>query len=204
MIKISAYFKAIVITLCLLLSLEILLRVQNFSYNIPFHKEEIPFIHRKINSTSGAYLLDLDLFWKFTPNTKNHFINSLGFRNEEFTVKKNNVFRIIAIGDSCTAGHWLALKDTYSKQLERKLNNAKKHDYYQVINAGVPGYTSLQGKRYFKKLLKYSPDMIIVFLGCNDQRKARYADKDLTYTRLLFLQFRRHILSHFKLFVKSD
>ena len=48
------------------------------------------------------------------------------------------------------------------------------------MNAGVGGYTSLQGLRYLKKeLWKYSPDMVIVWFGVNDDSSAIFfSDKD--------------------------
>jgi len=49
------------------------------------------------------------------------------------------------LGDSCTAGHQLPTEKTYTKLLEKLLNREKGIKTFELINAGVPGYTSFQG-----------------------------------------------------------
>jgi lysophospholipase L1-like esterase len=57
----------------------------------------------------------------------------------------------------------------YPDILEEKLNNWFKSYEVAVFNAGVPGYTSFQGLKYFKnELIEYNPDFIIVCYGWND------------------------------------
>lgn len=127
-------------------------------------------------------------------------INSLGFRDNEFSLKKDNKFRIIVLGDSCTAGFEVNLEDTYSKQLENILNIEKRLKYYEVINAGIPGYTSFQGERYFSIITKeFKPDLVVVFFGTNDGGLAKYPDKNLTFLRLVKMSFMRNICIKSKL-----
>ena len=178
-----------------LFSMEVLLRANNFTYNVPFYEEDIPFIHKKINIDLRMYQFDFKLFWKFRPNNSDYDVNAAGFRDKDYAAYQKKGFRIIAMGDSCTAGHSLPLEGTYCAQLEEKLNNDLLNGSYEVINAGVPGYTSFQGKRYLKKILKYDPDFLIVFYGCNDRAKARFEDKKLNYWRLFAIQFQRGFLA---------
>ena len=52
---------------------------------------------------------------------------------------------------------------------------------YEVINAGIPGYTSLQGERFLKSdLLKLEPDIVPIMFAWNDHWAAAsgIADKD--------------------------
>jgi len=95
------------------------------------------------------------------------YINSLGFRGKEFKKEKEKgIFRIIALGDSCTFGVG-AEGTTYPEILEKKLNTS--NIKYQVINAGVPAYTSSQAFLYLRnELINYKPDLILVYIGWNN------------------------------------
>lgn len=101
--------------------------------------------------------------------------NSQGFRDKEYQVNKDkNVFRILCLGDSSTFGYGVPIQDAYHTLLENKLNLASAHNgiRYEVINAGVTGYTSYQGLRLYELIgVKYSPDIVTFYLGANDQKK---------------------------------
>ena len=73
-------------------------------------------------------------------------INSYGFRDHEFSVKKpEDVCRIVALGDSLTFGQGVPLASTYPKQLERLLNEKMGGGpRFEVLNAGVQGYNTVQ------------------------------------------------------------
>ncbi|RJQ53759.1 MAG: hypothetical protein C4526_05985 [Nitrospiraceae bacterium] len=90
--------------------------------------------------------------------------------------------RIIALGDSCTLGVGIEDNETYSAALERLLNGrSQSSGKYEVINAGVAGYTSLQGSRFFKTdIARYKPDVVTVQFGFNDYLyTAGPSDKDV-------------------------
>lgn len=92
-------------------------------------------------------------------------INSYGLRDREFPVEKpSNMYRIVVLGDSWTFGSGVELKDTYGKQLEHLLNSSSLTNMqYQVINAGVGGYNTVNEVRFFeKKLMGLRPDLVIV------------------------------------------
>jgi len=116
---------------------------------------------------------DSYLFWRLKPLVKfgTISINSKGFRGKEFSRKKdNNTIRIMNMGDSCTLGVGVSEEETYTVQLEDILNkNFKYSRRYEFINAGVAGYSSLQGLRYLEsELIKYEPDIITIQYGFND------------------------------------
>jgi lysophospholipase L1-like esterase len=71
--------------------------------------------------------------------------NSLGFRSDrEYSqAKKENVTRILVIGDSITLGWGVNYKQTYPKLLENFLNKGSKDKQYEVINTGVGNYNSV-------------------------------------------------------------
>ena len=74
--------------------------------------------------------------------------------------------RILALGDSLTAGYGLAQGDGFTDQLERALRD-EGYDAV-VINAGVSGDTTAGGLARLDWALGGAPDMVIVELGAND------------------------------------
>ncbi len=95
-------------------------------------------------------------------------INRDGVRDRDYALNKpEGVFRIAAVGDSCTFGLGLELEDTWPKQLEKELQ--KTNPSLEVINFGVMGYnTPQEAERIQDKVLKYSPDLIIIGYSLND------------------------------------
>ena len=80
--------------------------------------------------------------------------------------KGTNLPRIVAFGDSLTAGLGVAPDEAYPGQLARWLR--EQGFAYDVINAGVSGDTSAGGLRRVKWILKNQPRLVILELGAND------------------------------------
>ena len=75
--------------------------------------------------------------------------------------------KIVAFGDSLTAGFGLAEKESYPYLLQKKLE-ADGFDY-EVVNAGVSGETSLGGLERIDWVLEQeNVDILILELGAND------------------------------------
>lgn len=115
-------------------------------------------------------------------------VNSRGFRGDEFDVPKPaGTYRIFSLGGSTTFGYFPSItanEFTYPGQLQTLLNQHKPDpqvNRYEVINAGVPGYsvrTSLMN--FASRILYYQPDMIVIYHNTNDL--ARYGDeRELLY-----------------------
>ncbi|MDD5255175.1 MAG: SGNH/GDSL hydrolase family protein [Candidatus Omnitrophica bacterium] len=124
------------------------------------------------------FMKDSDLFWKMAPSTGE--TNSEGFRDREFSPEKEaGVFRIVCMGDSVTFGWPVPIDETYPNILERFMRERFAGRKIEVINAGVPGYTSFQGLMLLeKKVLGYRPDLLIVYYGINDKAGAYRQDKE--------------------------
>ncbi len=74
--------------------------------------------------------------------------------------------RIVAFGDSLTAGLGVKKDDAYPAQLQRRLEELGFR--YQVINAGVSGDTTAGGLRRVGWVLSAKPEIVILELGAND------------------------------------
>ena len=88
----------------------------------------------------------------------------LSFQQEQS--KSNDLPRIVAFGDSLTAGLGVPPDDAYPGQLARWLRDQGLA--YEVINAGVSGETSAGGLRRVEWILKSQPMLVILELGAND------------------------------------
>ena len=116
------------------------------------------------------------LGYKMKPNSTGvsifriHYeINSKGLRDYEYTYEKpEGVFRILVLGDSVALGYGVEMEDSFPKLLEKSLNSVKQNRY-QVINAAVAGYNTIQERNYLQEDgLRYSPDLVIVIFLSND------------------------------------
>ncbi len=95
--------------------------------------------------------------------------------------------RILALGDSLTAGYGLARGEGFVAQLERALR--AKGIPARVIDAGVSGDTTAGGRARLEWALADRPDVAIVALGGNDGLRgidpaATYANLDAILRRL--------------------
>jgi acyl-CoA thioesterase-1 len=74
--------------------------------------------------------------------------------------------RIVALGDSLTAGLGLPTEQAYPALLQQRLN--QKGLNYEVVNAGVSGDTSAGGLSRFDWAMQGNVRILIVALGGND------------------------------------
>lgn len=74
--------------------------------------------------------------------------------------------RIVAFGNSLTAGLGVGTDESYPAQLQRRLDQLNYR--YRVINAGVSGDTTAGGVRRIAWVLSSKPDLVILELGGND------------------------------------
>ncbi len=84
--------------------------------------------------------------------------------------KSKDTFRILCIGDSNTFGWGVNPEESYPAVLARRLAEALPDKKLEIINMGVPGYTSLQGRVLVEQeVLDLEPDLVIVEYGFNDR-----------------------------------
>jgi len=113
-------------------------------------------------------------------------INQLGFRGGEVTSPKpEGVYRIVLLGNSVTFGYGVSEEATYGAVLSRDLNAQRTQftdgteKQIEVINAGVIGYTSWQGRLLLERSMAIlEPDLIVVTFGYNDHHSAVESDAE--------------------------
>lgn len=141
-----------------------------------YYKNQLFPINRDINFPQ-VYEKDPQLFWRFrrdfdTKSTLyselNYHINSIGLRGSDLTPEKTG-YRILALGNSCTFGWGVENDRTWVKELENILARETDRKDIEVINGGIPGYTSYQGKLLFaNELISLKPDMVLIMYAWND------------------------------------
>src|SRR5258707_3204691 len=114
----------------------------------------------------------------FPPNAHRHFqipefsfavdINSLGFRDREFSLHKTAKVRILAIGDSFTYGWGVEANQSWPKVLEAELR-ASGHDV-EIANLGKPGGSPVAYADIAERATPVlRPDLLIIaVLQCDD------------------------------------
>lgn len=127
----------------------------------------------------SLFAFDQRCFWKLKSDVRlpesrgskwgGRMSNRLGFRNAEFSLnKQDSRRRIVCYGDSTTFGFGVHMHESWPAQLQAELAPAD-HGSIQVVNAGVPGYSSFQGARYMAQSLpRLDADLVIATFGNND------------------------------------
>jgi lysophospholipase L1-like esterase len=112
-------------------------------------------------------------------------VNSRGFRDGEFSDRKRDgTFRILCLGDSWTFGANVPQDETYPRALARRLDERFPGRKIEVLNLGVLGYSSFQGRQLLlSRALDWDADLIVLGFGMNDGQVAGYRDKDLAAMR---------------------
>lgn len=121
---------------------------------------------------------DKNLFWRFRPSqtvssrffeNKTYHINSLGLRGDEIDLQTDKI-RIAALGNSCTFGWGIDDSGIYINQLKKLIDSDSDLPQVEVINAGIPGYSSWQGRRLFQSdILPLKPRVVLIMFAWNDQ-----------------------------------
>ena len=107
-------------------------------------------------------------------------INSYGHHDDEFPLQKSkDEFRGIVLGDSIAMGHGVTYEETFPNQLELLLKaSGSNYDQYQIINAGVQGYSTFQEYHLLERSLIFEPNFIAVEFCMNDVTEPFVVNRD--------------------------
>jgi lysophospholipase L1-like esterase len=108
-------------------------------------------------------------------------LDSRGYRNGEVAVaKRPGVLRIACVGDSWTFGMNVDQDRTYPARLAETLRSRLGGAAVEVVNFGVLGYTSFQGRQLLESaVFDFQPDIVALGFGMNDSEVAGYRDRDM-------------------------
>ena len=100
-------------------------------------------------------------------------INRHGHHDDDFSrVKPTGQYRGLFIGDSVVMGHGVTKDETFVNQLELLLQKfSSRYESFQMINAGVQGYSTSQERIMMEQSLVFSPDFIAIGFFMNDVTK---------------------------------
>lgn len=88
--------------------------------------------------------------------------------------KPAGVFRIAAIGDSFTFAPYMQFTDTYVKKLEAMLNLRDGKRLAEVINYGVPAYSTSHEVAVAETAVREGADLILLQITLNDPEVKRH------------------------------
>jgi len=118
---------------------------------------------------AGLVVPDPDLMWTLKPTTDSSFAtNELGFRDTPYRADAD--VKILLLGDSVSWGDGVGdVKLCYPYLLEQHLAATNAPRSYEVVNSGVPGYSTFQEAQYLqKKGLDLQPNLVVLQVCLND------------------------------------
>ena len=128
--------------------------------------------HRDQGRTRGDFVMpdpDPQIMWRLRPYKDGPAkTNELGLRDTPFRDDADR--KILLLGDSVSwADGIMDTRAAYPYLLERLLERAMPGKTMEVINAGVPGYSTFQQAAYFaKRGVKLEPDLVVLQFCLND------------------------------------
>jgi lysophospholipase L1-like esterase len=129
---------------------------------------------------AGLFQYDPALRWDLKPGFEGSYsgvpcrITSYGIRGDPargITDKQEGELRILCLGDSRTFGYGVREEESYPSLLQQTISARLPATQVTVINAGIPGYSSYQGRVWLaEKGMALAPDMILAGFSVNDRR----------------------------------
>jgi len=131
----------------------------------PASQTEDPFVG--FSSTSPLFVpargADGQTILMTSPNKKDYF-NRQSFPQE----KAPDTYRIFCLGGSTTYGRPYDDATSFSGWLRGLLPTAEKGKNWEVINAGGISYASYRVAQLMEELIRYQPDLFIIYTGHNE------------------------------------
>lgn len=171
--------KVVVLSLSLLVGLFVAELFVRFLVGTPL-SERLPIMEMRSNPHRG---------WQMVPGmdhyTYHHLVtvNEHGFRGPEIEPKRDDVVRVLALGDSLLYGQGVGDDETIAVYLEAALRESDAQGRaWEVINTGHRAYDTRQELALLEELGgELRPDVVVVFWYWNDVLERNIED---TYRRL--------------------
>lgn len=137
----------------------------------------------RANNVRGRFIIGPPTGYHLAPNFqftnppgREYTHNSMGFRGPEFSREKPaDTLRVVLMGASTIYGLSVTDRDTAAVLALRQLKEALPGRALEVINAGVPGWTSEDTLLNLDdRILELSPDYVVVMDGRNEMFPQTY------------------------------
>lgn len=100
-------------------------------------------------------------------NEVHHDVNPLGFRGPAFTLKPEDAFRLVCLGDSFTFGEGVRNEHTYAEIAAQSLREEGRQT--DACNLGVGGYNTTQSLGVLERFgFDLKPDVVVLGYTLND------------------------------------
>ncbi len=144
-----------------------------------FEQIEQIIVHLGNEPGESIFEPDAACFWRLKPNVVfppdrgaawgGTMSNSHGMRSREVSVDAaSQRLRVLCFGDSSTFGFGVDFVDAWPNQLQQLLDD-ERPGAVEVLNAGIPGQTTYQGRqRLTRELVKWRPQLAMITFGNND------------------------------------
>lgn len=97
-------------------------------------------------------------------------------------------FKIVAFGDSLTAGYGVKLDESYPSILEKELK--KENSNIEIVNMGVSGETTTGGLDRVNFVISQNPQLVLLGLGANDMLRSSNPDLAKANLEKMILAFK--------------
>jgi len=152
------FFVYFFLVLLFFVLIEIGLRLFNYGYNTE------PFVKPKY--FPEVYVDNYDFLNKYYNQRKNY--GCLMRRNIFDSQKATNIVRGFIIGESTPQGFPFEVNNSFAKITEIALDCSEQKDRFEIINVCYSALTSYYVQDVAKKVLKYEPDFIVIYVGHNE------------------------------------
>jgi len=149
----------IIIPIIFLIGLELILRAFNYGNNVDL------IIKRKIDNETYCYV---------NKKVARRFFSyqDSGVPDAKLSVfpekKEGNAYRIFCMGGSTTAGFPYQFNATFPSLVKDRLDNLFPDKEIEVINMGISAINSYSVLDFTKELVKYDPDLFLIYMGHNE------------------------------------
>ncbi len=171
------FFSSILVTMLLI---EGILRISGYEpqreYVSKLGREKVKNVFPGVRYLYPAFA-SFTQFWPSNPrgyfdssNGIHYQINNYGFRDDDFTLARNENIRIAFLGDSFCWGNGVEKVDMLASLMERWLNErAVAGQKYEVYNFCLGGYNSAgQAALYDHVVRHFQPDALVIWYVLND------------------------------------
>jgi len=156
---ITFYFAAVAVVLSPLVFVELVLRF--LVSPLPIDRTD-PYV--SFHSLSPLFVLDsTGERFETAPERLEYFYP------QSFPAKKGTkTFRIFCLGGSTVQGRPYAVETSFTTWLKLNIDASRSERAYEVVNCGGVSYASYRLVPVMQELLKYEPDLFIIYSGHNE------------------------------------